>query len=114
MSHDVVIDFIEGLTESWQADYCKNLLGVVRQAIPDVEERIQYKKPHFLRNGKYAAVISTSKSAVSFTIFNATELDLPEELFEGPPERKTIKLREGQVVDYDNLSKLLEQASASL
>jgi hypothetical protein len=29
-------------------------------SIPDVEERIQYKKPHFLKNGKYAAVITPS------------------------------------------------------
>ena len=47
-----------------------SLRELVYQAIPDAQERLQYKKPHFLKNGKYAAVISTSKDAVSFTIFN--------------------------------------------
>ncbi|MDQ0196853.1 DUF1801 domain-containing protein [Paenibacillus wynnii] len=114
MSQDVVAEFIEDLKEPWQAEICNKLLEVVRQAIPDVQERIQYKKPHFLKNGKYAAVISTAKAAVSFTIFNATELDLPEGLFEGPPERKTIKIREGQEVEMDVLTSLLKDASATL
>ncbi|NOU94212.1 DUF1801 domain-containing protein [Paenibacillus sp. LMG 31456] len=109
-----VTDFIEALKEPWQGELSSRLREVVYQAIPDVQERIQYKKPHFLKNGKYAAVISTSKDAVSFTIFNANELALPEGMFDGPPERKTIKLRQGQAVDMDQLSSLLSQAVAAL
>jgi len=63
-----VTDFIEALKEPWQRELTASLREVVHQAIPDVDERIQYKKPHFLKNKKYAAVISTSKNAVSFTI----------------------------------------------
>ncbi|WP_240703004.1 DUF1801 domain-containing protein [Cohnella luojiensis] len=81
---------------------------------PKVAERIQYKKPHFLKNGKYAAVITPSKDAVAFMIFNAEGLDLPKGQFEGPPERKWIKIREGQSMDYEMLSKLLVQASSTL
>ncbi|MGU3471671.1 hypothetical protein ACLBWT_11030 [Paenibacillus sp. D51F] len=33
---------------------------------------------------------------MSFTIFNAEGLELPAGLFDGPPERKTIKLKQGQ------------------
>lgn len=109
-----VIDFIEALKEPWQVNLCNGLREVVQQAIPDVQERIQYKKPHFLKNSKYAAVISTSKDAVSFTIFNASELTLPEGLFDGPPERKTMKLKQGQTVDADLLSSLVSQAAATL
>ncbi|NEW09191.1 DUF1801 domain-containing protein [Paenibacillus sp. SYP-B3998] len=109
-----VTDFIEALKEPWQGELCARLREVVYQTIPDIQERIQYKKPHFLKNGKYAAVISTSKDAVSFTIFNASELALPEGLFDGPPERKTIKLRQGQTVDTDQLSQLLSQAASTL
>ncbi|OPA77436.1 hypothetical protein BVG16_13335 [Paenibacillus selenitireducens] len=109
-----VTDFIEALKEPWQKALSTNLRQVVYQAIPEVQERIQYKKPHFLKNGKYAAVISTSKDAVSFTIFNAAELTLPEGIFDGPPERKTIKLRQGQTVDADQLASLLSQAAVSL
>ncbi|EJQ92772.1 DUF1801 domain-containing protein [Bacillus cereus] len=109
-----VTDFIEALKEPWQGEMSTNLREVVHQAIPDVHERIQYKKPHFLKNGKYAAVISTSKDAVSFTIFNATALELPEGIFDGPSERKTLKLRKGDTFDSEQLVSLISQASGSL
>lgn len=74
---------------------------MVHQAIPEVAERLQYGKPHYLKDGKYAAVLGTAKGWVAFTIFNAAALDAPEGLFEpGPPDRKTIKIRQGQAVDY--------------
>jgi hypothetical protein len=113
MNQDVT-DFIEAVKEPWQGELCSRLREVVHGAISGVQERVQYKKPHFLKNGKYAAVISTSKDAVSFTIFNASELSLPEGLFEGPPERKTIKLKQGHTVDYDQLSLLVVQAASTL
>jgi len=106
-----VTDFIETLKEPWQKELSAKLRDVVKQVIPDVQERMQYKKPHFLKNGKYAAVISTSKEAVSFTIFNAAGLVFPEELFDGPPERKTMKLRKGDTFDPEQLASLLGQAS---
>jgi len=109
-----VVDFIADLTEAWQIDACNELLQVVNQSIPDAAGRIQYRKPHFLKNGKYAAAISTAKDTVSFTIFNATGLELPEGLFEGPPERKTVKYRKGQAVDGELLAKLLKQAAESI
>ncbi|MDK8181772.1 DUF1801 domain-containing protein [Paenibacillus sp. UMB4589-SE434] len=109
-----VVDFIAAIKEPWQKELAVRLRDVVHQALPDALERIQYKKPHFLKNGKYVAVISTSKDAVSFTIFNATGLILPEGLFEGPPERKTIKIRQGHEVDMDQLLSLVRQATETL
>ncbi|MBW5448950.1 DUF1801 domain-containing protein [Cohnella sp. CFH 77786] len=106
--------FIENLQEPWQSELCSRLRDMVHRTLPDVQERMQYKKPHFLQNGKYAAVISTSKDAVSFTIFNASGVDFPDGLFDGPPERKTIKIRNGQAVDDEGLSALLRQAASSL
>ncbi|MOA62681.1 hypothetical protein D3C78_1881760 [compost metagenome] len=67
-----------------------------------------------MKNGKYAAAISTSKDAVSFVIFNTIELEFPEGMFEGPPERKTLKLRKGDTVDTAQLLAWVSQASASL
>ncbi|WP_028551279.1 DUF1801 domain-containing protein [Paenibacillus sp. UNC451MF] len=109
-----VTEFIEAVKEPWQRELSFQLREAVHKAVPDIQERIQYKKPHFLSNGKYSAVISNSKDAVSFTIFNASELTLPEGMFDGPPERKTIKLRQGQTVDLDQLSSLVSQAAALL
>ncbi|MBS4174675.1 DUF1801 domain-containing protein [Bacillus sp. FJAT-49736] len=106
-----VTDLIQSIKEPLQGDLATSLREVVHQAIPDINERIQYKKPHFLNNGKYAAVISTSKEAVSFTIFNASTLELPEGMFDGPPERKTLKLRKGDTFDFEQLVSWVGQAS---
>jgi len=108
-----VTEFIDGLKEQWQGQFCASLREVIHEAIPDVQERMQYKKPHFLKNGKYAAVISTSKDTVSLTIFNTGGLSLPGG-YDGPPERKTIKLRQGQQIENQLFVSLLSQASASL
>jgi hypothetical protein len=113
MNPDVTA-FIENIDLPWQVAICNQLREMVHQSIPGVEERIQYKKPHFLKNGKYAAVITPSKDAVSFMLFNVAELELPKDVFEGPAERKWIKIRDGQATDYEMLSKLLIQSSSSL
>jgi hypothetical protein len=109
-----VTAFIESINQPWQVEICNRLRQLVHQSIPNVEERIQYKKPHFLKNGKYAAVISPSKDAISFMIFNVADLELPKGSFEGPPERKWVKIRDGQSTDYDMLANILVQASSSL
>jgi hypothetical protein len=109
-----VTEFIAALPEPWQQELSSKLRDVVLQAIPGAQERIQYKKPHFLKNGKYAAVISTSKDAVSFTIFNTAAMKLPETMFDGPAERKTMKLRKGDTCDADQLISFVSEAASSL
>lgn len=108
-----VTTFIESLNQPWQVEVSNQLRQIVHASIPEVEERIQYKKPHFLKNGHYAAVISPSKDAIAFMIMNATGLDVPKG-FEGPAERKWLKIREGDSPDYNMLASLLVQASSSL
>ncbi|SFE72421.1 hypothetical protein SAMN05216378_3847 [Paenibacillus catalpae] len=114
MKQQEVTAYIEALVQTWQIELTNKLRTLVHENVPGIEERIQYKKPHFLKNGKYAAVISTAKDAVSFVIFNAADVQFPEGQFEGPPERKTIKIKSGQAVDYDLLASLLKQASSTL
>lgn len=113
MKNEEVTSFIGNMSAPWQIELANRLREVVHRTIPDVAERIQYKKPHFLKNGRYAAVISPSKDAIAFMIMNAEGVEFPEG-FEGPPERKWIKLKEGASPDYDQLASLLAQASASL
>lgn len=114
MNQDVT-DFIAQIKLPWQAEICSRLREVILESIPEAAERIQYDKPHFLKNSKYAAVISTAKGWVSFSIFNAAALEVPEGQFEaGSGDRLTVKLLEGKPVDYELLSSLLNQASAAL
>ena len=65
-----VSEFIEQIPQAWQVDVANSLREMVRETIPDVEERIQYKKPHFMKDGHYAAVLSPAKGHLSFMIFN--------------------------------------------
>ena len=110
-----VTDYIQNIKQEWQIEVSNQLHELVQKSVPDVTERIQYGKPHYQKNGKYAAVLGTAKDWVSFTIFNAQDIEAPEGLFEeGPPERKTIKIRKGQAVDYEQLGTLLQQAASSL
>jgi hypothetical protein len=111
-----VTDYIQNLKLDWQAEICNRLRQVVYKSIPEVEERLQYGKPHYLKSGKYAAVLGTAKGWVSFTIFNAQSLETPDGLFEASEngDRKTIKIRDGQAVDYELLGKLLQQAASQI
>lgn len=112
MRNEEITLYIESL-EEWQQDVGMKLREAVLTAIPEAQERMQYKKPHFLINGKYAAVISASKEAVGLTIFHTENMTLPDG-FEGPPERKTVKFRKGQSVDGGMLAGLIAQASSAL
>jgi hypothetical protein len=108
-----VTAYIDNMNPAWQTETANRLRRMVHETIPGVEERIQYKKPHFLKNGHYAAVISPSKDAIAFMIMNTAEITVPKG-FEGPPERRWLKIREGDAPDYELLANLLEQASQSL
>jgi hypothetical protein len=114
MSEDVT-QYIQK-QQTWQIDVCEKLRNMILEAIPGVEERLQYGKPHYLKNGHYAAVIYSSKDKVTFMIFNALELEEIKGFFKSTtsPERKSAGILEGQNVDYAQLSALLKQASASL
>ncbi|MCD1261848.1 DUF1801 domain-containing protein [Paenibacillus athensensis] len=113
MTNEEVVAFIDHLGQPWQVEVGRRLRQLVHQVIPEVEERIQYKKPHFLKNGHYAAVISPSKEAIAFMIMNASGLAFPKG-FEGPDERKWLKIRQGDAPDYELLGQLLGQASGTL
>lgn len=114
--NQAVTDYIDNIKAGWLAAVCDQLRQIVLQAIPDAEERLQYGKPHYLKNGKYAAVMGTAKGWVSFTIFNAQALETPDGLFESSEngDRKTIKIREGQAVDADLLAALVQQAASTI
>ncbi len=118
MNQDVT-DYINNLNDKpnqeWQVEVCNQLRKMTFDVIPDAAERLQYGKPHYRKNNKYAAVLSTAKGWVTYSIFNAASVEEPAGFFEaGKPELKTIKILKGQTVDYDLLAKLLKQASDSI
>lgn len=105
--------YLENIKLDWQAEIGKQLHALIQQAIPDVTERIQYGKPHYLKNGKYVCVLGTAKGWISLTLFHAEHIEAPEGTFEASDvaERKTIKFRQGQAVDEALLARLIAQAA---
>lgn len=108
-----VTAYIEALP-AWQVDVCEKLRTMIFDTVPDVEERMQYGKPHYLKDGHYASVIHAAKGKVSFMLFNASELQEIKGFFKSmsTPERKTATITEGQTVDYALLANLLRQTTA--
>jgi hypothetical protein len=97
-------------------DTCTHLRKIVFQSAPGVEELLQYGKPHYKKDGKFVCTYNTAKAWVSFTLFNAGSLEVPDGFFEpgNNPDRKTVKITEGQNTDYNLLAKLLQHASDSI
>lgn len=102
--------------QPWQIDVCEKLRAMVGQTIADVEERLQYGKPHYLKNGQYAAVIAVAKDKVSFMVFNATDVAEVKGFLRplGNGERKAVDIRQGQDVDYDAVASILEKTATAL
>lgn len=111
--NEQVTEYIEKIKVDWQAEVSQQLRQLIHQAVPDVTERLQYGKPHFLKNGKYLAVLGTAKEWVSFTIFNATALEA-DFFEEGGADRKTVKIRKGQSADVERLAAFLQQAAETI
>lgn len=113
--NDQVTLYITELSQKWQSEFCTRVREMVHRVVPDVTERLQYGKPHFLQGKQYVGVLSAAKAHVSFTIFNAQLLETPEGLFESSEtgDRRTLKVKDGQTVDYEMLEKLFKQAATT-
>lgn len=96
-----------GKTQPWQQEVCETLRKLVRDTVPEAEERLQYGKPHFVKGGEFIAVIHAGKDKVSFMLFNASAIKADMLRAMGNGDRKVIDIAEGQTVDYKQLGALL-------
>ncbi|MGI8329627.1 DUF1801 domain-containing protein [Actinomadura scrupuli] len=113
--NDEVTQYINK-AQPWQIEVCEKLRAMVGQTIPDVEERLQYGKPHYLKNGHYAAVIAVGKDKISFMVFNAADIPPVKGFLRalGNGDRKAVDIREGQAVDYSALAGILKETATAL
>ncbi len=110
--NEEVTQYIEK-TQPWQKEVCNSLREIMFTAIPDVEERLQYGKPHYLKNGSYTAVMYAGKDKVSFMLFNATNIPEVKGFLRsmGKGDRKTIDIQEDQSVDYQQVTELVRKVN---
>ncbi|GAB2773870.1 DUF1801 domain-containing protein [Amycolatopsis magusensis] len=113
--HNEVTDYL-AKTLPWQAEICGKLRELVHATIPGAEERLEYGKPHFLKNGKHAAVLHVGRGKVSFMVFGAGEIEPVKGVLRalGNGDRKAADFTEGQDVDYDLLAGVLTRTSSKL
>ncbi|WP_336208567.1 DUF1801 domain-containing protein [Nonomuraea sp. LPB2021202275-12-8] len=110
--NDEVTRYIDGAAP-WQTAVCEKLRLMVHETVPEVEEQLQYGKPHFLQNGDHAAVIAVARNKVSFMVFNATEIPVVKGFVRalGKGDRKCVDIAEGQEVDYAALADILRKTT---
>jgi hypothetical protein len=113
--NDQVTHYIQA-TQPWQIAVCEALRTVIHEAVPNIEEQLEYGKPHFLKQRHYVAVIHVAKAKVSFMLFNASGLPETKGFLRsmGDGERKVVDIIEDQPVDYAAVAQLLIQTSSSL
>ena len=112
MKNPAVTDYIQGLSQEWQVDVSNQLRQIITESVPDAEELVQWKKPHYKKNGKYLCTFMAAKMWVNFTVLSAQSVQAPTGLFE--PDSRTIKVREGQSVNYELLTKFLQKVASTL
>ncbi|MFG1679190.1 DUF1801 domain-containing protein [Nonomuraea sp. NPDC049269] len=113
--NDEVTQYISN-TAPWQKEICEKLRGMTHETVPVVEERLQYGKPHFLKDGHHVAVIAVARDKVSFMVFNATDIPAVKGFIRamGKGDRKCADFEEGQEVDYKALAEILEKTTIAL
>lgn len=114
MNTDVTEYIDKGL--AWQVEVCGRLRELVHQTIPDVEEKLEYGKPHFRKNDQHAAIIHVASNKVSFMVFNAAHVDPVKGVLRslGNGDRKSVDIGEDQDVDYDMIADILARTSSKL
>ncbi|GAA0384943.1 hypothetical protein GCM10009530_39810 [Microbispora corallina] len=112
MNDDVTTYINRGLP--WQVEVCEKLRQLVHRTVPDVEERLEYGKPHFASHSRHVAAIHVARGKISFLIFNAGGIDPVKGILRslGNGDRKAADISEGQAVDYELLADVLTRTSA--
>lgn len=111
--HDEVAAYFAA-ADAWQQDAGARLRHAVLTAIPDAEESLQYKKPHYALDGSFVAALHVAKAKVSLLILDAASV-APEQGFLrslGNGERKVVDVTAGQEVDVDRIVTVLRAAHA--
>ena len=110
--NDEVTQYVKK-TQPWQVEVYSTLRNLVLINVPGVEERLQYGKPHYLKDGSYLAVIHAGKDKVSFMLFNATKVPEVKGFLRSMSngDRKTVDMSDGQSVDYKKILKLVKDVS---
>lgn len=105
----------------WRGDTLARLRQLIRQAVPNVEEAVTWRKPSnpagvpvWSRDGLICTG-ETYRDKVKVTFARGARLDDPAGLFNASLDagtRRAIDLRQGEQIDDDALTALLRAAAA--
>jgi hypothetical protein len=99
-------------TKPWQAEVCNALRETVHSGL-EVEEVLQYGKPHFVQEGRNIAVLHVAAAKVSFMVFDAGDVEPVPGLLRslGSGDRKVVDIREGESADLPFIADLLRRTA---
>lgn len=111
-----VTAYIHNIHEDWQIDVCQQIRTIIHQSVPELKEQIKMTTPNYSKNGKAVCTFFAAKKWVTWTIFYAGSLDIPESLRNESdyPDRLQLKIKKGQTLDEHVLTRFLQQAASSL
>lgn len=98
---DAIHEYLENINHRWLLEQ------TIRAPIPDAKTRMQYKKSHCLQHGK-----GPSKFYHFQRLGTATSGGSVRSI--GNRDRSTVKITEGQAVNYAHVGHLLQQSTPSL
>jgi len=89
------------------------LRTVVTTAVPDLEEKIMWGQPVFVRGKEKVAFVHCIGDHVNFGLFRATEVDDPKGRLEGTGKgMRHVKVLTAKDIDSPYFSTLVKRASA--
>ena len=108
--------YMRAASPKWRQELFNEVLDLVHAAIPGVEERMMYGRPHFLKAGKPVCAVIIAKDWVNVTILNLPDASATRHGFV-PSSAKgvyTLKLAEGQTVNGPALKSLLKASAKAV
>jgi hypothetical protein len=106
-------EYLKGLPD-WQIENLQTFRDLVHEMISDVAEEIKWGVPVFVHNSKVIFSMASFKEHTKYNfILNGSRLNDSHQLFNNGLESKksrSIDLRKGEKVDFDQLRDLVKKA----
>ncbi|RJL36040.1 DUF1801 domain-containing protein [Bailinhaonella thermotolerans] len=112
MGNPAVDEYVESRLQPWQREIVAELREVMRESAPEAAEVISSGSPAW-RGAKILAIISPSKTHVTFAFERGAEFTDEHGLLEGSGRRtRHVKIKPGADVNRDALRSYIAQAVA--
>jgi hypothetical protein len=105
-----VEQWIQDKASGWQLDVIQRLVGILREAAPEMTAAIKWGQPVFEANGPFA-FLRPAKAHVTLGFWRGAELADPKGLLEGEGDRMAhVKIAGPEKLDADAIKAMVAEA----